>query len=83
VDVERIERAEPIADRRAPSTEHRAPSTAFLLRTGPGDEAFARGVRREVARAVVEAGFGLLELSAERMTLEDIFVRLVTEEQHW
>jgi ABC-2 type transport system ATP-binding protein len=54
---------------------------AFLVQTVPGDEASARAVRRALAGAVVGAGCGLLELSAERMTLEDIFVRLVTEER--
>ena len=50
------------------------------MHTEPGDEAFARGVRRGVAAAVVAAGYGLLELRAERMSLEDIFVRLITTE---
>jgi ABC-2 type transport system ATP-binding protein len=37
-------------------------------------------VRRELARAVVEAGWGLLELRPVRMSLEDIFLQLTTEE---
>jgi ABC-2 type transport system ATP-binding protein len=52
----------------------------LILQTAPGDETFARGVRRAVSSAVVTAGFGLLELRAERLSLEDIFVRLVTAE---
>jgi ABC-2 type transport system ATP-binding protein len=42
----------------------------------------ARGqdVRRELARAVVTAGWGLLELRPMRMSLEEIFLELTTEE---
>ena len=35
---------------------------------------------KAVVPVMVAAGFGLLELRAERLTLEDIFVRLVTTE---
>jgi ABC-2 type transport system ATP-binding protein len=56
------------------------PPLRFRLQTAPGDEAQARRVRREVASAVVSGGDGLLELAAERLTLEDVFVRLVTTE---
>jgi ABC-2 type transport system ATP-binding protein len=52
----------------------------FLVQSAPGDESAARRVRRSLAAAVADAGGGLLELRAERLTLEDIFVRLVTEE---
>jgi ABC-2 type transport system ATP-binding protein len=64
------------------SSDSRLSSVAsrLILQTAPGDEAFARGVRRAVADAVVDGGFGLLELRAERLTLEDIFVRLITTE---
>jgi ABC-2 type transport system ATP-binding protein len=37
-------------------------------------------VRRELARAVVTRGWGLLELRPVRMSLEDIFLHLTTEE---
>jgi ABC-2 type transport system ATP-binding protein len=37
-------------------------------------------VRREVARAVVNRGWGLLELRPTRMSLEEIFLQLTTEE---
>src|SRR5512147_1893451 len=37
-------------------------------------------VRRELARAVVGAGWGLLELRPVRMSLEEIFLHLTTEE---
>jgi ABC-2 type transport system ATP-binding protein len=37
-------------------------------------------MRDELARAVVEAGFGLRELSARTLSLEDVFMHLTTEE---
>ena len=37
-------------------------------------------VRRELASAVVSAGWGLLELRPLRMSLEEIFLHLTTEE---
>ena len=37
-------------------------------------------IRRELARAVVGAGWGLLELRPMRMSLEEIFLSLTTEE---
>jgi ABC-2 type transport system ATP-binding protein len=37
-------------------------------------------VRRELARAVVGSGWGLLELRPMRMSLEDVFLSLTTEE---
>ncbi|GAK51010.1 ABC transporter related [Candidatus Moduliflexus flocculans] len=40
-----------------------------------------RDVRRELARAVAVNGWGLLELRAVEMSLEDVFVQLVTEEE--
>jgi ABC-2 type transport system ATP-binding protein len=39
-----------------------------------------RDVRRELARVVVERGWGLLELRPLRMSLEEIFLHLTTEE---
>jgi ABC-2 type transport system ATP-binding protein len=39
-----------------------------------------RDVRRELAKAVVGAGWGLLELRPLRMSLEEIFLHLTTEE---
>ena len=47
----------------------------FEIEIAPG-----RDVRREVARAVVTNGWGLLELRARQMSLEDIFLQLTTEE---
>jgi len=40
-----------------------------------------RDVRRDVARAIVERGMGLLELRPNRMSLEEIFLQLTTEEK--
>jgi ABC-2 type transport system ATP-binding protein len=37
-------------------------------------------IRRDVAAAIVRGGWGLLELRALRMSLEDIFLSLITEE---
>ncbi len=39
-----------------------------------------RDVRRELAAAVVNRGWGLLELRPLRMSLEDVFIHLTTEE---
>jgi ABC-2 type transport system ATP-binding protein len=39
-----------------------------------------RDVRRDLSRALVGKGWGLLELRPLDMTLEDIFIKLVTEE---
>jgi ABC-2 type transport system ATP-binding protein len=40
-----------------------------------------RDVRRDLARTVVGGGWGLLELRPVRLSLEDIFLQLTTEEQ--
>jgi ABC-2 type transport system ATP-binding protein len=37
-------------------------------------------IRRDVARTVVQAGFGLLELRPVRLSLEEIFLQLTTED---
>jgi hypothetical protein len=37
-------------------------------------------VRREIARAIVTRGWGLLELRPVRMSLEDVFLQVTTEE---
>ena len=39
-----------------------------------------RDIRRELSRAVVTSGWGLLELRPTRMSLEDIFLSLTTED---
>jgi ABC-2 type transport system ATP-binding protein len=40
-----------------------------------------RDMRRDVARAIVDRGWGLLELRPMRMSLEEIFLQLTTQEQ--
>jgi hypothetical protein len=37
-------------------------------------------IRRELARTVVSSGWGLLELRPMRLSLEDIFISLTTDE---
>ena len=44
------------------------------------DSERGRDIRRELARAVVASGWGLLELRPMRMSLEEIFLSLTTEE---
>ena len=39
-----------------------------------------KDVRRDLARAIVSGGFGLLELRPMRMSLEEVFLSLTTEE---
>ena len=44
------------------------------------DSESGRDVRRDLARAVVSSGWGLLELRPMRMSLEDVFLSLTTDE---
>jgi gliding motility-associated transport system ATP-binding protein len=44
------------------------------------DHASGRDVRRELAAAVVNSGWGLLELRPLKMSLEDVFLSLTTDE---
>jgi ABC-2 type transport system ATP-binding protein len=44
------------------------------------DSESGRDVRRDLARAVVGGGWGLLEMRPMRMSLEDVFLSLTTEE---
>ena len=39
-----------------------------------------RDLRAVMAKKIVENGFGLLEMKSRSMSLEDVFLRLVTEE---
>lgn len=50
-------------------------TVTYLLRTLP-----EKDLRPEVARRLIETGYALVELSAKTLGLEDIFLRLVTEE---
>jgi ABC-2 type transport system ATP-binding protein len=49
----------------------------FLVEADNGEE-----LRPELARLVVGRGWELLELKAQEFTLEDVFLNLVTEEDH-
>ena len=49
----------------------------YLIDIGPEE-----GVREEIARVVVEGGFGLREFRQIGMSLEEIFVRLTTSDIH-
>jgi ABC-2 type transport system ATP-binding protein len=50
--------------------------TGFEIESEP-----KRDIRRDVARALVDNGLGLLELRPTRLSLEEIFLQLTTEEQ--
>ena len=45
------------------------------------DSEKGQDVRRQLAATVASHNWGLLELRAAEMSLEDVFVQLVTEEQ--
>ena len=55
------------------SADHRA--DAFEVESERGTD-----VRRDIARAIVTRGWGLLELRPMRMSLEEIFLQVTTEE---
>jgi ABC-2 type transport system ATP-binding protein len=48
---------------------------SYTIGTDPGAD-----VREDLARAVVDGGFGLIELRMAGVSLEDVFLRLTTEE---
>jgi ABC-2 type transport system ATP-binding protein len=50
-------------------------TATYTIATGPGAD-----VREDLARAVVNGGFGLVELRMAGVSLEDVFLRLTTEE---
>lgn len=45
------------------------------------DTVIEKDIRAQIAKTVVESGTGLLELKARAMSLEDVFLKLVTEEE--
>ncbi len=55
--------------------DHRDGTTGYEVESTRG-----RDVRRELARTVITSGWGLLELRPVRMSLEEIFLSLTTEE---
>ena len=56
-------------------TDTRGPISGFEVASEAG-----RDVRRQLAQAIVAPGWGLLELRPMRMSLEEIFLSLTTEE---
>jgi ABC-2 type transport system ATP-binding protein len=52
-----------------------APAATFEVESEHGVD-----VRRDIARTVVTRGWGLLELRPMRMSLEDIFLSLTTDD---
>jgi gliding motility-associated transport system ATP-binding protein len=61
--------------RRVVESDRRGGAAGFEVETERG-----RDVRRELARTVVTNGWGLLELRPMRMSLEEIFLSLTTDE---
>lgn len=53
-----------------------ANGNTYVLSTGK-----EKDLRAEIARKIVEHGFDLLELRTRSLSLEDVFLRLVTEEE--
>ena len=64
----------PGVTRVAPADQRAVPG-AYEVESARGTD-----VRREIARAVVTRGWGLLELRPMRMSLEEIFLQVTTEE---
>jgi ABC-2 type transport system ATP-binding protein len=60
---------------RVAAADQRSGAGAFEVESEHG-----RDVRREIARTVVTKGWGLLELRPMRMSLEEIFLQLTTDE---
>ena len=58
-----------------PNDESRDAIVSFIV-----ESERSRDLRREVSHLIVDRGWGLLELRPADMTLEEIFIRLVTEE---
>jgi ABC-2 type transport system ATP-binding protein len=61
---------------RVSEVDHQGGLVGYEVESAPG-----RDVRRDLARAIVGAGWGLLEMRPVRMSLEDIFLQLTTEER--
>jgi ABC-2 type transport system ATP-binding protein len=61
--------------RRVAPADQRHDSGAFEVESERGHD-----VRREIARQIVTSGWGLLELRPMRMSLEEIFLQVTTEE---
>ena len=57
-------------------SEQRGTLTGFEVESERGTD-----IRRELARAIVNRGWGLLELRPMRMSLEEVFLQVTTEEK--
>jgi ABC-2 type transport system ATP-binding protein len=56
--------------------EQRGTVGAFEVESDRGND-----IRRELARIIVNRGWGLLELRPMRMSLEEVFLQVTTEER--
>jgi ABC-2 type transport system ATP-binding protein len=62
--------------RRVEVADRHAAYTGYEIEAEPN-----RDIRRDVARVIVDGGWGLMELRPMRMSLEEIFLQLTTQEQ--
>ena len=60
---------------RVAAADSRGTTAAYEVESARGSD-----IRRDLARAIVTAGWGLLELRPMRMSLEEIFLQVTTEE---
>ena len=60
---------------RVAASDGKGPAGGFEVESERGTD-----VRREIARTVVNRGWGLLELRPMRMSLEEIFLQVTTDE---
>jgi ABC-2 type transport system ATP-binding protein len=60
---------------RVVASDGKGPAGGFEVESERGTD-----VRREIARTVVNRGWGLLELRPMRMSLEEIFLQVTTDE---
>jgi ABC-2 type transport system ATP-binding protein len=61
---------------RVTPADRRQTTEAFEVESEKG-----RDLRRDIARTIVNRGWGLLELRPMRMSLEEIFLQVTTEER--
>ena len=66
----------PGVTRVVPSSDGRGPTGSYEVESDRGTD-----VRREIARTIVTRGWGLLELRPMRMSLEEIFLQVTTDEK--
>jgi ABC-2 type transport system ATP-binding protein len=57
------------------TADRRGPVEGLEVETARGSD-----IRRDIARVVVTSGWGLLELRPMRMSLEEIFLQVTTDE---